>query len=328
MAIKDNNLKLMVNLLSVSQQVLDTYFDKLDFTKLLREFTYQGNMEVVKKLLESGTDPLDCDEKGQTNLHRATMCQDDYKARKLTKLMLGKCTSEEEKKEWVTKQDDMGKTVLHVASMKGNKDFCYLLFDINEGILQIKDTDGRIDLFEEVKGGHDDLCLSLIHWKQHFNVDSIFDRSGLTLLHVAASEGRMHIADLLLERSKKPKAYVRTTDLESRQTTLHKATKGRHTNIIKVLLHWGAHPLLERDCDGRTVFHYFAPTLLSGDDRKEVAKLLLKKCRTDEKKLLLLWARHYRPTSKRFFTQNLSFTTKGAFQRGGKQFVKDNCTSG
>ncbi|GLJ36569.1 hypothetical protein SUGI_0735030 [Cryptomeria japonica] len=265
MAVKDNNLKLMLKLLSVSQIALHTFFDKLDSAKILRESASQGNVEFVKKILESGADPLACDEQGQTALHHASMCEDAYKARMLIELMLEKCTSEEEKKKWVIKQDDMGKTAIHVAAMKGNARLCYLFCRINEGILQIRDTDGRTALFEAVKGGYDDLCSGLINWKQNFHDDSIVDQSGLTVLHVAASEGRMRIADVF------------------GQTALHKAAKGGHVDVIKVLLHWGAHPLVERDCDGRTVLHYVAQTI-TGEDGKEVAELLLKKCGSDEKK--------------------------------------------
>ncbi|GLJ35642.1 hypothetical protein SUGI_0716420 [Cryptomeria japonica] len=291
MAVKEYNIKVMGKLLSVSQQLLETYFDKADSEILLRKFASEGNLEAVRKLLERGADPRACDEEGRTALHYASMCELGYNADKLTELMLHKCRSEEESEKWVEKKDNNGKTALHFAAMKGHQWLCHQFCNINREILQIKDETGRGVFYDAVQGDHHDNPNIIWQLLQISGVDveSIVDNSGLTLLHVAVSEGRMNIADFLLRQSKKPKLYVRTPDVLG-QTVLHKAAKVGHADTIKVLLHWGAHPLLERDCDGRTVFHYFAQPQLTGDDGKAVAELLLKKCGSDEKKLLLLWA--------------------------------------
>lgn len=58
-------------------------------------------------------------------------------------------------------------------------------------------------------------------------------------------------------------------------------------DTIKVLLHWGAQPLLERDWQGRTALHYAVRTK-TGEDGIDLAKLLLKKCGSKERQLLFL----------------------------------------
>ncbi|XP_057869508.2 uncharacterized protein LOC131076382 isoform X1 [Cryptomeria japonica] len=291
MAIKKYNIKLMVKLLSASQQPLETYIDKVDSARLLRESASEGNLEVVEKLLEKGADPLACDNQGQTALHHASMCENDYNAFKVTELMLAKCTSEEERKKWAYKLDDKDQTALSLAAMKGHERLCDYFCEIN------KDADGPGLVYEVVKRGHQDnpniifslLCMgsreSIIDWGRR---ESVIDNSRQTLLHVAASTGRLYITDTLLQWSENPKVYVRTPDILG-QTALHKAAKEGHADTVIVLLHWGAQPLLERDSDGRTALHCLAQNK-SEDQAIAVAELLLKKCGSDEKKLLFLWA--------------------------------------
>ncbi|GLJ34999.1 hypothetical protein SUGI_0704290 [Cryptomeria japonica] len=71
------------------------------------------------------------------------------------------------------------------------------------------------------------------------------------------------------------------------QTALHKAAKWGHMDTVKVLLHWGAQPLVERDCDGKTALHY-AVQAKTGEDGIALADLLLKKC--ESKQLFILCA--------------------------------------
>ncbi|KAH9294881.1 hypothetical protein KI387_038469 [Taxus chinensis] len=288
-AIKQNNIKLMVKLLSVSKKPLETYFDKMDSGMLVREFASEGKLEIVKKLLESGADPLACNEQDQTALHYAAMSEDEYKACQITELILNKCDREEEKKNLVAKQDKSGRTALHVATMKRHRDLCRDIVCTNGDIIGIKDEQGRIFLYDAVKGDHDYsdfFHFFVMAWK--IDVDSIVDGRGLTLLHVAASEGKMNIVDCLLSCSKHPKLYVKTPDFFG-QTALHKAAKGGHVDTVIVLLRWGAQPLFERDCDGRTALHFVAQT--NSDERgMKMGELLLKKCGSNEKKLLFLWA--------------------------------------
>ncbi|GLJ15044.1 hypothetical protein SUGI_0245730 [Cryptomeria japonica] len=102
------------------------------------------------------------------------------------------------------------------------------------------------------------------------------DSTGQTTLHVATLDGKIHQVNVLLSMLRHPKTYVRRADYLG-QTALHKAAGRGHLDTMKVLLHWGAQPLLERDSDGRTAMHYTVQAK-SGSDRIELAKLLLKKC--------------------------------------------------
>ncbi|XP_059068681.1 uncharacterized protein LOC131859143 [Cryptomeria japonica] len=292
LAAKKKNIKLLVKLLSVYKQSLLSYFDKADSAVLLREFSWDGRC--------------------RTALHYASMLEDGSKALQLSKLMLTKCTSEEEKKIWVQRKDNCGETALHVAAIKGHKLLCQYFCFYYRDILNVKDANGRCLIYEVVdKSHHDnpDVIMALLKFWDG-EVQSTIDHTNQTLLHVAASAGKMFIADFLIERSREAKVrYLRTPDILG-QTALHKAAKGGHVDTVTVLLHHGAHPLLERDSDGRTALHCAVQkeaedrakeakdqTKEAKDRAKEaearaiaVAELVLKKCGSDEKKLLLLWA--------------------------------------
>ena len=56
---------------------------------------------------------------------------------------------------------------------------------------------------------------------------------------------------------------------------------------MTVLLKHGAHPLTDRNCDGRTALHYAVH--VEAGDKVELVEVLLNYCISEEDKTLLLW---------------------------------------
>ncbi|GLJ15190.1 hypothetical protein SUGI_0248350 [Cryptomeria japonica] len=285
-AAAQNNIKLITKLLPILEQTAESYIDKVDGVKLLHELAFQGRPDTVKKLLEGGVNPLNVDEEGKTALHYAAMCRDSYSAQKTIEVILDNCKDAKTLKAMVNWE---GKTAFHFAALNGN---------VKPGLWPFEDLIDKNDMYDR----------SPLYYLLQAKIDSVgdirdyikemdkagiyfgdlVDSTGQTLLHVAASEGKVYQVNALLSMSRHPKTYVRRADYLG-QTALHKAAERGHLKTIIVLLRWGAQPLLERDCDGRTAMHY-AVQAKPGNDRIEVAKLLLKKCGSDDRKLLFLWA--------------------------------------
>ena len=74
---------------------------------------------------------------------------------------------------------------------------------------------------------------------------------------------------------------------------------------MTVLLWHGAHPLRDRNCDGRTALHYAVQ--VEAGDKVELVEALLSYCMSEEDKTLLLWAS---ATSLGTVDQNLNKDSK------------------
>ncbi|XP_057829616.2 uncharacterized protein LOC131040682 [Cryptomeria japonica] len=285
-AVAQNDIKLITKLLPIAEETTEPYIDKLDGVKLLHEFAFQGSEDIVRKLLERGVNPLDVDEEGKTALHYAAMCRDFYPAVTTIDVILDNCNDAKTLKAMV---DWEGKTAFHFSALNGN---------ITSGISPFEDLVDEKDIYDRrplyyLLESKFDFVKDLHEYTKEMDKAGIcfgdlIGSTGQTPLHVAALEGKIYQVDALLSMSRHPKTYVRRADYLG-QTALHKAAGRGHLDTMKVLLHWGAQPLLERDCDGRTAMHYVVQAK-SGSDRIELAKLLLKKCESDDRKLLFLWA--------------------------------------
>ncbi|XP_057818105.2 uncharacterized protein LOC131031094 [Cryptomeria japonica] len=280
------NIKLLTKILPILDQPPEVYFDSVDHGKLLRHFALEGKTDLVSKLLERGVSLLDVDEEGKIALHYAAMCEDDFGTTDTVDLLL-KC---KDRKKLISICDNKGKTALHVIAYKGYSSLEDKVFADLQNLVDIKDREGRNSLYDATEGKSDvsdtiHVIVSMME-KKGITLDDMIDHKGLTPLHVAASQGKVFQSDVLLRRSKHPKIYVKVKDYKG-QTALHKAAEGGHVDTIKVLFHWGAQPLLERDWQGKTALHY-AVQSKSGEDRKYLVELLLKKCGSEERQLLFL----------------------------------------
>ncbi|GLJ21891.1 hypothetical protein SUGI_0409340 [Cryptomeria japonica] len=264
----------------------------------VKKNNYEVNREFVKQL-PSG----DCDQEGKTALHLAAMCDNDSDAIEMISLLIDPETPDLEN--MVSKQDKRGRTALHEAALNGYAILCDCLLCLNPELIHIKDRDGRNPLYDVLQVEYKDrkplydadneeykLSLSMKLLDAYLKTDrpgvDLMDSSRRTLLHIAASQGKAEFVHELLSRSKIKEKLLRRADIRA-QTALHMAVKRGEKDMVKILLEHGAHPLRERDCDGRTAFHYAVRA--ETEHKMELASILLEESKLhEEEKLLLLCA--------------------------------------
>ncbi|XP_057844057.2 uncharacterized protein LOC131053463 [Cryptomeria japonica] len=268
----------------------EAYFNKVDQEQLLRNSLILGSVNIVNKLFTQGIKQPAADEDGKTALHLAAMCNDQNKAIKIIYVIIGEKFSLDVKT-MIAKRDKADRTVLHDAALNGHKELCLGLLNINSDLIYAKDRDGRNPLYDAVEGKWKGkvLCKQLLtaYLKKDRPNDDLMDRSGLTPLHVAASQGNVQILEELLSRDKIRQKYLSRGDFLE-QTALHKAVSNGHIDTVEILLKHGAHPLREHDRDGRTTLHY--AVRVKTEDKMELVRKILQGCELGEEKLLLLWA--------------------------------------
>ncbi|GLJ21897.1 hypothetical protein SUGI_0409410 [Cryptomeria japonica] len=176
----------------------------------------------------------------------------------------------------IAKRDKADRTVLHDAALNGHKELCLGLLNINSDLIYAKDRDGRNPLYDAVEGKCKGkvLCKQLLsaYLKKDRPNDDLMDRSGLNPLHVAASQGNVQILEELLSRHKIRQKYLSRGDFLA-QTALHKAVSNGYIDTVEILLKHGAHPLRERDRDGRTALHY--AVRVKTEDKMELVRKIL-----------------------------------------------------
>eukprot|EP01018_Ginkgo_biloba_P010706 Gb_03697 [translate_table: standard] len=285
MAAAQNNLEIFRMLLLRSKRA-ETYFHKMDVGNLLLQSARKGYVDLLDKLLENGANLLDSDGDGKTALHYAADGDDDV----LLHYMLRSYGRTEEQKIYLTKVvDKNGRTVLHAAASRGHEFLCFILLNIHSGLYMCKDRDGQTPLHYAVKQNKEDVVNTLLEESSEKDIHKVDlrDLSGMTPLHMAAAQGSLKLVKKLLSCLQDPQKYVRIGDFLG-ETALHKAARIGHIQIIRKLSESGSQPLQERDCDGKTAFHY-AVQVKNRDDAVAIAELLLEKCKSNEEKILLLW---------------------------------------
>ncbi|KAH9297181.1 hypothetical protein KI387_028863 [Taxus chinensis] len=287
---RSNNVRMVTWLLSLSSRP-EVYFEKLDhLAPYLRHSSRMGYSFLVTELLKKGANPLDRDGEEKTAFHYAVEGKDEEVAKEI----IGHLGEENLARAF----DKYGRSVLHVAAFVGHRTLCEWFISLDGLDVDNKDRDGHSALYYAVAGDHDkdevlDALIFTSSSTQGVNKVILKDSSGITPLHIAAAKGNIKMVDKLLSKRLIPKPqdrerFVRSADVLG-QTALHKAASGGHKKVVKKLLKEGAHPLKERDCDGKTALHY-AVQAEDNDDAMTIAKLLLKKCDCPEEKALLLFA--------------------------------------
>ncbi|XP_057842012.2 uncharacterized protein LOC131051477 [Cryptomeria japonica] len=266
-AVASTNEKIAAMLLFKSKQP-EAYFDKVNLERLLRCSLLNGFVYTVRNLFERGTKvPAgECDDEGKTVLHLAATCKDGQKAMEMVNMVFENIKVKES---LMTKQDRRGRTALHEAALNGKQELCKYLLKINPKIISLKDRDGRTSIYDAIEGEHNEKDVLQIFLGVYVNTDSKKD-----------------LVELRLSKVKETAEYLKRSDFLG-QTALHKATNCGDSDTVKLLLKRGAHPLEERDCDGRTALHY---AVKAERDNIKLTGLLLNGCRTNQEKCLLLWA--------------------------------------
>ena len=130
-------------------------------------------------------------------------------------------------KENVNACDEEGRSLLMLASIKGNKEACEVL--LKEGAdVDKKDREGQTALYAAASRGHVEVCDLLLANNAHVDEKN---NSGVTPLCIAAQEGHLLVCTLLLDNN----AYV-NAQTHSGVTALYIASQFGYVDVCTLLL--------------------------------------------------------------------------------------------
>ena len=101
---------------------------------------------------------------------------------------------------------------------------------------------------------------TILEWK--LDLTKEVDKNGWSPLHYAAERGDLEIVKLLLEKSEKSVAYLRSKD--GNKTALHIASFHHHTKIVEEILSHSPGCREQVDDKGNNIFHF--AMMKEGDD--------------------------------------------------------------
>eukprot|EP00884_Botryococcus_braunii_P004252 jgi/Botrbrau1/13828/Bobra.0056s0070.2 len=139
--------------------------------------------------------------------------------------------------------DESGRTALHLAALRGNKDVAELLLKTPSVHVDARDSTGMTPLHKAAGTGSLGVAEVLIAKLADINARL---PDGSTPVHWAASKGHDNVLKLLLLKGADFK-----TPRDDGQTPLHEAAEGGHLEVVRLLLSVGADSKLQ-DKEGNT----------------------------------------------------------------------------
>jgi ankyrin repeat protein len=131
----------------------------------------------------------------------------------------------------IKRKDKVGRTMLHMAALRGYEEAVRLLLSRSDTEFNSKTQDGWTPLWEAALGKHEAVVMLLLEDKR-VDVNSK-DNSGRTLLLEAAERGSEAIVKLLLTQ---PGTDVNAKENSHGRTPLWVAAKGGHDSVVKLLV--------------------------------------------------------------------------------------------
>jgi ankyrin repeat protein len=189
----------------------------------LHEACLNGNLSLVRMLIDKGANLTIKDEIGLTALHEASWSGD----LKVVTWLIEKGASVEE-------IDDAIATPLHCAAIQGHEAVAEILLN-NGAKLESMDGDAQTPLHLAVMGGHEQTTTLLL--AKGIN-PMLQDTKGRTALHRAAAVGSSPNVALLTQRGD-ISAFVDCVD-DLRMTALHIAAREGHKLVAQMLVEGGA----------------------------------------------------------------------------------------
>ncbi|XP_034685209.1 ankyrin-1-like isoform X2 [Vitis riparia] len=169
------------------------------------------------------------------------------------------------------RMENKGKdTALHEAVRYGNYEVVKLLIKEDSDFTYGANDSGTTPLYMAAERGHahfvkliidTKMTKTILEWKPDLTKE--VDKNGWSPLHCAAERGcDLEIVKLLLEKSEKSVAYLRSKD--GKKTALHIASFHHHTEIVGEILSHSPGCREQVDDEGNNVFHF--AMMKEGDD--------------------------------------------------------------
>ncbi|XP_068693789.1 ankyrin repeat domain-containing protein 27-like [Montipora foliosa] len=197
--------------------------NKITVLEKLFEFASNGNEEEIGKLL---SEPDAAKEK--------LLCHPLCSCDKCEKLHIRK--RHDPSAVTVFSRDDLGRTVLHVASEYGHSNLIYKL--IKRGaVVNAMDYHGTTALHLACQKGHDSAALMLMHYKADVNAP---DNEGNTPLHLCTANGHEKCTKALIHFDMQVNVMKVNAANEHGDTPLHLASRWGYAEIVLLLLEKGA----------------------------------------------------------------------------------------
>jgi ankyrin repeat protein len=223
----------------------------------LAHFSYSGNYEVVKSLLEQAADVNSRSTDGPALFVAASKGFD-----KIVELLL-------EKEADVNATGSRGATALGNAALAGHTTTVKLLLTQPKIELNVTNSAHFTALADACTHSHEGVAIALIQAGADLE---IVDSFGYGPLHSAALNGATNIVKELLRR---PGINLQWRGRDG-WTALAEAARQGHEDIVELLLDHGADPNIGGETDMRTPLH-----LAAGNGNAKIVKLLLEKGKAD-----------------------------------------------
>ncbi|CAH3015022.1 unnamed protein product [Porites evermanni] len=231
--------------------VMETDRPRSTALEKLFEFASNGNEEEVEMLLSSGGDHGSSGEKFCHPLCSCAKCEKLHTRKRHDPSAVT-----------VFSRDDLGRTVLHVASEYGHSNLIYKL--IKKGaVVNAMDYHGTTALHLACQRGHGSAALVLMHYKADVNAP---DNDSNTPLHLCTANGHEKCTRALVFLDTQVKVLKVNAANEHGDTPLHLASRWGYAEIVRLLLEKGA-SLEARNKDKATP--------LDSSHNKQVSEILL-----------------------------------------------------
>ncbi len=245
-ASREGNLKIVRALL---EQGADVSLSDMKGLTPVRVASINGNAEVVKVLIQFGTDVNVGESHRRTAIHMA--CHSGHAEVVRVLIQLGADFNITDSRGWAP---------IHMACYSGNAEVLKTLLEHGVDV-DIATNDRWTAINIAASHGHTDVVRTLL---QHGADISVPNTKGLTPLSTAAMTDAKTVK-LLLEWG----ADIETKDSYGATPLLQQARRGGPTQVIKVLLEWGA------DIEAKNSAGYTPLVAALAKNKADVAKLLL-----------------------------------------------------
>ena len=234
---------------------------------MLHAAAFWGRLEIAKLLLEHGANPNVENDEGSTPLHQVPAGIYDSRGRgvDIARLLLEHGADVDARKK-------NGRTPLHSAAFRGRLDIVQILLG-HSANPNMENNQGSTPLHQvsQSKYSSQEHSVSIARLLLEHDVDvNARKKNGFTPLHSAALNGRLEIAQVLLDHGANSNAVD-----EIRETALHLVSRGEYNSqdlgvrISRLLLKHGA------DVHAKNKYHHTALSLAAFNGRLEITRLLL-----------------------------------------------------